>query len=78
MIFPLGMVSKAIDFMSPRTSSIQASQPNEMVPIRTISSPSEGGRKPGGESHQALAVKDERHPTYSPESESNPGCSGET
>ena len=48
-----------------------------MVPIRTISSPSEGGRKPQGENHQALAVKGERHPTCSLKSESNPGCSGE-
>ena len=68
---------KAIDFTSPRTSSGQASWPYETVPNGTISSPSEGGRKPQGENHQALAVKGERHPTCSPESESNPGCSGE-
>ena len=54
---------KAIDFTSPRTSSGQASWPYEMVPIRTISSPSEGGRKPQRENHQALAEKGERHPT---------------
>ena len=54
---------KAIDFTSPRTSSGQASRPYEMVPIGTISSPSEGGRKPRGGNHQALAVKGERHPT---------------
>ena len=29
--------------------------------------PSEGGRKPQGENHQALAVKGERHPICSPE-----------
>ena len=66
---------KAIDFTSPRTSSGQASRPYETVPIGTISSPSEGGRKPRGENHQALAVKGERHPTCS--QESNPDCSGE-
>ena len=49
--------------MSPRTSSGQASWPYKMVPIGTILSPSEGGRKPQGENHQALAVKSERHPT---------------
>ena len=54
---------KAIDFTSPRTSSGQVSWPYETVPIRTILSPSEGGRKPQGENHQALAVKGERHPT---------------
>ena len=67
---------KAIDFTSPRTSSGQAIRPYEMVPIRTILSPSEGGRKSPGENHQALAVNGERHPTCDPESESNPGCSG--
>ena len=41
----------------------------------TISSPSEGGRKPQGENHQALAVKGERHPTCGLDSESNPGRS---
>ena len=66
-------VGKAIDFTSPRTSSGQASQPYETVLIGTISSPSEGGRKPKGENHQALAVKGERHPTCGPVSESNPG-----
>ena len=35
--------------MSPRTSSGQASSPYETVPNGTISSPSEGGRKPRGE-----------------------------
>ena len=40
----------------------QVSRPNEMVPIRTISTPSEGGRKPQGENHQALAVKGEDIP----------------
>ena len=49
--------------MSRRTSSGQASRPYETVLIGTISSPSEGGRKPQGENHQALAVKGERHPT---------------
>ena len=68
---------KAADFPSPRTSSGQASWPYEMVPNRTISSPSEGGRKPQGENHQALAVKGERHPTCGLDSESNPGRSGE-
>ena len=68
---------KAIDFTSPRSSSGQASQPYEMVPIGTISSPSEGGRKPQGENHHVLAVKGERHLTYSPESELNPVRSGE-
>ena len=67
--------SKSIDFTSPRTSSGQASQPYETVPIGTILSPSEGGRKPRGENHQALAVKGERHPTCG--LELNPGCSGE-
>ena len=65
---------KAIDFTSPRTSSGQT-RPYEMVPIRTILSPSEGGRKPQGENHQVLAVKGERHPTCGPKS--NPGSSGE-
>ena len=37
-------------------------------------SPSEGGRKPQGENHQALVGKGERHPT---ESELNPDHSGE-
>ena len=68
---------KAADFTSPRTNSGQASWPYETVPNRTISSPSEGGRKPRGENHQALAVKGERHPTCGLDSESNPGCSGE-
>ena len=66
---------KAIDFTSPRTSSGQASWPYETVPNGTISSPSEGGRKPQGENHQALAVKGERHPTCG--LELNPGRSGE-
>ena len=66
---------KAIDFTSPRTSSDQACQPYETVPSGTISSLSEGGRKPQGENHQALAVKGERHPTCG--LESNPGRSGE-
>ena len=47
---------KAIDFTSLRTSSGQASWPYEMVPIGTISSPSEGGRKPRGENHQAKVI----------------------
>ena len=46
----------------------------ETVPIGTILSPSECGRKPQGENHQALAVKGERHPTC--DEESNPDCSG--
>ena len=66
---------KAIDFTSPRTSSGQASRPYEMVPVGTISRSSEGGRKPRGKNHQALAVKGERHPTCS--QESNPDFSGE-
>ena len=57
------LIGKGIDFTSSRTSSSQASRPYETVPIGTISSPSEGGRKPQGENHQALAVKGERHPT---------------
>ena len=61
--------------MSPRTSSGQASWPYETVPNGTISSPSEGGRKPRGENHQALAVKGERHTTCG--LELNPGRSGE-
>ena len=40
------------------------SQPYETVPLGTILSPSEDGRKPQGENHKALAVKDERHPTW--------------
>ena len=36
----------------------------EMVPIGTISSPSEGGRT-RGKNHQAFAVKGTRHPTPS-------------
>ena len=69
---------KAIDFTSPRTSYGQT-KPNETVAIGfgTISNPSEGGRKPWGENHQALAVKGERHPTCGPESESNLGSSQE-
>ena len=70
-----GTTSKAIDFTSPRTSSGQASWPYEMVPYGTILSPSEGGRKPRAENHQALAVKGERHPTCS--LELNPGRNGE-
>ena len=70
-------IGKAIDFRSPRTSSGQASWPYETVPIGTNLSPSEGGRKSRGENHQVLAVKGERHPTCGPESESNPGRSGE-
>ena len=66
---------KSIDFTSPRTSSGRASRPYEMVPIGTILSPSEGGRKPQGENHQALAVKGERHPTCG--LELNPGRSNE-
>ena len=66
---------KPLIFTSPRTSSGQASRPYETVPIGTISSPSEGGRKPQGENHQALAVKGERHPTRG--LELNPGHSGE-
>ena len=66
---------KAIDFTSPRTSSGQASWPYETVPYGKILSPSEGGRKPQGENHQALAVKGERHPTCG--LELNPGCSSE-
>ena len=46
-----------------------------MVPNETILSPSEDGRKPLGENHQAMAVKGERHPTCGPES--NLGRSGE-
>ena len=68
-------VYKAIDLTSPKTSSGQASRPYETVPIGTISSPSEGGRKPQGENNQALAVKGERHPTCG--LELNPGRSGE-
>ena len=64
---------KAIDFMSLRTSSGQARQPYEMVASGTILSPSEGGRKPQGENHQALAVKCERYPTCG--TELNPGIS---
>ena len=60
--------------MSPRSSG-QASQPYETVSIGTISSPSEGGKKPQGENHQALAVKGETHPTCG--LESNPGRSGQ-
>ena len=47
----------------------------ETVPIRirTILSPSNGGRKCHREKHQALAVKGERHPNYG--MKSNPGCS---
>ena len=62
-------------------------RPYETVPIRikTISSASEGGRKPQGENHQTLAVKGERHPTCGTESnpgssssqDSNPGLNGE-
>ena len=63
---------KAIDFTSPRTSSGQASQPYGTVPNGTISSPSDGGRKPRGANHQALAVKGERHPTHSPGVEPRP------
>ena len=81
MFFPHGVEGKgkgkATDFTSPRTSSGQASWPYEMVPNGTISSPSEGGRKPRGENHQALAVKGERHPTCGLDSESNLGRSGE-
>ena len=39
---------KAIGFTSPRTGSGQVSRPYETVPIRTILSPSKGGRKPQG------------------------------
>ena len=45
----------------------QASLPYETVQIRIICSPSEDGRKPKGEKHQALAVKGEKHPTCSTE-----------
>ena len=47
----------------------------ETVPIRirTISSPSEGGRKSQRENYQALAMKGERHSMFG--TESNPGCS---
>ena len=62
----LSSLKKVIDFTSPRTSSGQASWPYETVPIQTILSPSEGGRKPEGENHQALAVKGERHPHMQP------------
>ena len=65
---------KAIDFTSPRTSSGQASRPYEMVPIGTISSPSEGGRKSLGENYQALVVMGERHSTCSLESDWNQAC----
>ena len=49
---------KAIDFTSPGTSSGQASQPYEMVPIRTVLNPSEGERKPQG---KTTRVKDIPH-----------------
>ena len=52
-------------FTSLRTSSGQVGWPYEMVPIGTILSPPEGGRKPQGENHQAFVVKGERHPTCS-------------
>ena len=68
---------KATDFTLPRTGSGQASRPYETVPIGTILSPSEGGRKPQGENYQALVVKGERHHTCGPESESIPDCSRE-
>ena len=58
-------MDKAIDFTSLRTSCGQT-RPYETVPIRTISSLSEGGRKPQGENHQALAVKGKRHPHIQP------------
>ena len=57
--------------MSPRTSSGQASWPYEIVPIRTILSPYESGRKSLGENYQALTVMGERYPTWSLESDSN-------
>ena len=83
----LNINGKAIDFTSPRTSSVQDSWSYEMVPSGTILGPSECGRKPQGENHQVLAMKCERHPTCSPElnpgisrsssHDSNSGCSGE-
>ena len=42
---------KPLIFTPPITSSGQASRPYEIVPIGTISSPSEGGRKPQGDNH---------------------------
>ena len=63
---------KTIDFTPPTASSGRANWPYETVPSRTILRPSEGGRKPRGKNHQALAVEGERHPTCGRESESNP------
>ena len=54
-----GGKGEAIDFTSPRTSSGQASQSYEMVPIGTIVSPSEGfGRKPQGENHKCIGFEE--------------------
>ena len=53
------------------SGSGQTSQPYETVPIRTISSSSDGRKSQGG-NHQALVVKTERHPTCGPEVQPRP------